>query len=125
MSDKDVIEQHHDTNATGQAQEARNQENMSVAAYSAESGDTFQARSPVYRVSGLDQVSNLDYEHSVKYGFCSRRQSQNLDDIFENDLNFQADFNFPSFEPIFGKRESSGPLQDYAWTSGFSQLKQK
>jgi len=94
---------------------------MSVAAYSAESGDTFQARSPAFRVSGDDQS---DYENSVKYGFCSRRESQNLDDIFENDLNFQADFNFPSFEPIFGKRESSGPLQDYAWTSSFPQLKQ-
>lgn len=69
-------------------------------ASSDESGDTFEVRTPVQRVSGLSGLMKLDdYRANGPQEVRSRYSSKNLDELFVSASNFSHDFSIQAFEP--------------------------
>ena len=64
-------------------------------ASSDESGDTFEMRTPVQRVSGLSGLMKLDDYRAENHEVRSRYSSQNLNELFVDETIFNHNFEPP------------------------------
>ena len=93
---------------------------------SEDDGYTFELKQPSRGITGLDAILNFGNYHASNDALPSRRTSEDdLDELFAGEANFDHDFELPTYEPNFGKRESCGPLAQYVWTPTIPKLAQK
>ena len=91
-----------------------------------EDGYNFELKQPSRGITGLCGIMQFDNYRPSNDAIPSRKEStDDLDELFANEANFDYDFQLPSFEPNFGKRESCGPLAQYIWQPTIPRLSEK
>ena len=93
---------------------------------SSDDGYNFELRQPSRGITGLEGILQFGNYRPENDAIPSRKASaDDLDELFANEANFEHDFELPSFEPNFGKRESCGPLAQYVWQPTIPRLAEK
>ena len=93
---------------------------------SSDDGYNFELKQPSRGITGLSNILQFGNYRPENDAIPSRKVStDDLDELFANEANFDYDFELPSFEPNFGKRESCGPLAQYIWQPTIPRLSEK